>query len=98
MSRPTYIATSLPKCPACGHEHNDCWEWDDGNHECRRCGIIFLVESYVERSFDTFQLVACSVCKQLVKLRSDGSCATHYPRNELCPGSKQPGVPQEERK
>lgn len=98
MSNPTYVATIHPKCPACGHVHDDSSDWEDGEHTCRHCGIIFLMESYIERSFNTFQLVTCSVCKQMVKLRRDGFCATHYPRNELCPGSKQPGVPQEERK
>lgn len=30
-------------CPYCGHEHSDCWEWenDEGKIECDECDKVF---------------------------------------------------------
>lgn len=60
MSNPKVFdtqGTSWPKCPHCGYEHRDAWEWgmDDGDEErveCDNCCEAFTVTMHVSRSFD----------------------------------------------
>lgn len=34
---------NLPTCPWCGYEHENYFEFDDGEHDCDNCGQPFNV-------------------------------------------------------
>ena len=42
------------KCPYCGHEKSDSWEYsDDGTESCDTCGSEYIYERIVEVSYTT---------------------------------------------
>jgi transcription elongation factor Elf1 len=44
----------LPKCPHCGHDHEDYFEFDkDGTYTCEECGKQFELEVETVLMFNT---------------------------------------------
>lgn len=50
-----HVLTQNIVCPYCGYEHQDSWEWPDGddNTACENCDKIFIFERIISCEYTT---------------------------------------------
>lgn len=44
---------TFPVCPHCGYVHEDYFDMEEGDHECRDCGKTFVMTIEIEYFFTT---------------------------------------------